>query len=54
MKTVWRFYLNSKHLSMKRETLSPPCTVLCQYLLGSRLASHFQINGPLWNVITND
>lgn len=31
MKTVWRFYLNSKHLSMKRETLSPPCTVLCQY-----------------------
>ena len=33
MKTVWRFYLNLKHLSMKRETLSPPCTVLCEYLL---------------------
>ncbi len=31
MKTVWRFYLNLKHLSMKRETLSPPCTVLCEY-----------------------
>lgn len=31
MKTVWRFYLNSKHLSTKMETLSPPCTVLCQY-----------------------
>lgn len=29
-KTVWRFYLNLKHLSMKRETLSPPCTVLCE------------------------
>lgn len=31
MKTVWRFYLNIKHLPMKRETLSPHCTVLCEY-----------------------
>lgn len=31
MKTVWRFYLNLQHLFMKRETLSLPCTVLCEY-----------------------
>lgn len=31
--------MNLKHLSMTRETLLPLCTVLCEYLAGSRIST---------------